>query len=166
MKQFLLTAMLLGGMGESAALAQSQLSGRVVDAESREPLPGASLMLKYTESATQSGSDGSFSLPVPSAPDTLVISLIGYREERLPVTPGQIELMQVRLEPDIATLERVVVNTGLYQIPRERATGSFTHIDDTLLSRSVTTNILDRLEGITSSLQFDRRHIDGENRYG
>src|SRR5690606_31818578 len=54
-------------------------------------------------------------------------------------------------------LEEVVVNTGYQYIPKERATGSFVHIDNELLNRSVSTNILDRLKGVVSGMNFEER---------
>src|SRR6185312_1002579 len=48
----------------------------------------------------------------------------------------------------------VVVSTGYEILPKERATGSFVQIDNALINRSVGTNILDRLNGITSGLTF------------
>src|SRR5690606_1094896 len=52
------------------------------------------------------------------------------------------------------TLEEVVINTGYYQVPIERSTGSFTHVDDKLINRSIGSNILQRLEGVANGVQF------------
>ncbi|WP_164108682.1 MULTISPECIES: SusC/RagA family TonB-linked outer membrane protein [Sphingobacterium] len=60
-------------------------------------------------------------------------------------------------------IDEVVVNTGYYTIPKERATGSFTHIDRKALDRSVGGNILERLEGIASGLQFDYRSLSDDD---
>src|SRR5690606_34247321 len=62
--------------------------------------------------------------------------------------------MDITLEPDENMLEEVEVNTGFYQVPRERATGSFTHVDNKMLNRVVGGSILQRLEGIASGVQF------------
>src|SRR5690606_9473139 len=53
-----------------------------------------------------------------------------------------------------------------YSVPRERATGAFTHIDNELLNRNASQNILDRLEGIALGVQFDRRNLDRGDVYG
>ncbi|MBL1410381.1 SusC/RagA family TonB-linked outer membrane protein [Sphingobacterium faecale] len=50
-----------------------------------------------------------------------------------------------------------VVETGYFRVPEERATGSFVHIDNKLLSRSVGSNILERLNGVTRGLIFNQR---------
>ncbi|MBB5440096.1 TonB-linked SusC/RagA family outer membrane protein [Pedobacter sp. AK017] len=62
-----------------------------------------------------------------------------------------------KLQKDTIKLKEVVINTGYYQTPKERATGSFDHIDNLLINRSTGSNIISRLEGISSSLHFDRR---------
>src|SRR5690606_934800 len=55
---------------------------------------------------------------------------------------------------DTIAIEEVQVNTGYQRLPKERATGSFVFLDSALLARRVSTNILDRLEGVTSGLIF------------
>jgi TonB-linked SusC/RagA family outer membrane protein len=77
-------------------------------------------------------------LPKPAKPDTL------------------------KLKKDTINLKEVVINTGYYQLPKERATGSFDYISNELINRSTGSNILTRLEGITSSLNFDRRKNERE----
>ena len=51
-----------------------------------------------------------------------------------------------------------IVSTGYQTIPKERATGSFVQIDNSLINRSVSTNILDRLNGVTSGLTFNNNN--------
>lgn len=63
----------------------------------------------------------------------------------------------LKTKKDTINLNEVVINTGYYQIPKERATGSFDHISNEMINRSTGSNIIQRLEGITSSLNFDRR---------
>lgn len=63
----------------------------------------------------------------------------------------------VQTKKDTINLKEVVINTGYYQVPKERSTGSFDYISNELINRSTGSNIIARLEGITSSLNFDRR---------
>ena len=71
--------------------------------------------------------------------------------------------MVVRMKQLSNVMEEVLINTGYYAIPKERATGAFSHIDQELLNRTNSTNILDRLEGVAGSMLFDRRNLEGEN---
>ncbi|SEM17410.1 TonB-linked outer membrane protein, SusC/RagA family [bacterium A37T11] len=54
-------------------------------------------------------------------------------------------------------LEEVVVSTGIQQLPKERATGSFSYISGKQLDNQVSTDILSRLESAASGYVVDRR---------
>src|SRR5690606_4883361 len=64
---------------------------------------------------------------------------------------------------DTLAIEEVQVNTGYQRIPKERTTGSFVYIDNKLLNRRVTTNLMDRLDGVTSGLVFNRNNQGSGN---
>ncbi len=58
---------------------------------------------------------------------------------------------------DTLAIEEVEINTGYQRLPKERATGSFVFLDSAVLQRSVSTDIISRLKGVTPSLLFDER---------
>ncbi len=72
----------------------------------------------------------------------------GARVSRVPIDTAKTGVR------DTLQLEEVVVSTGYQTIPKERATGSFEVIDNALLNHNTTTNILSRLEGITTAVKF------------
>ena len=97
-------------------------------------------------------------------PLTLHFSHPGYRDTLLTFWQGghyTVEMQRAALE-----LEEVTVNVGVYQIPRERSTGSFTFIDKNLLEQSPSTDILERLEGVAEGVVFDRTMLSRENQAG
>src|SRR5690606_26498702 len=65
--------------------------------------------------------------------------------------------MYIYLEPEYRTIEEVSISTGYQQIKRGSHPGSFVVLDSTLLERAIGTDIISRLEGVTSGLNFDRR---------
>src|SRR5690606_4912662 len=132
---------------------QQRMAGTVTDA-SGDPLAGASVRCLSNNHTAATGADGSFTLPVPQRADTLLVSYVGYVNLRLPVAAGESGPLRITLESDPNALEEVVVSTGYYQVPKERATGSFEHVDNALINRAVSTNILQRLEGVVSGVQF------------
>lgn len=134
--------------------AVAQLQGRVRSAESSEPLAGATVRLASSGRGTVSDADGRFAMPAPTGADTLIVRYIGYEMFRQPIRADSNGLWEIELRPLGNTLEEVEINTGFYQVPRERATGSFTHVDNETLNRVVGGNILQRLEGIASGVQF------------
>lgn len=139
---------------------QGQVNGIVQSAESKEPLIGATVTLLKAGNSTMTDDQGRFSLAMGAVADTLLVRYIGYMEYKLAVNVGQTEAIIVNLNIDPNSMEEVVINTGFFQVPKERATGSFTYIDNKDLNRVVGGNILQRLEGIASGVQFTNANGD------
>lgn len=137
----------------SILTVDAQVSVHVRD-ENSSPLHGATLILKNSGISAKTDKNGYFSFGNVGLPDTLSISFMGYSGQNIEVNSGTSSLTIV-LEKISNTIDEVqVVNTGFYSIPKERATGSFTVVDNKLLNRSVGGNILQRLDGITPGVQF------------
>lgn len=134
-------------------VAQQRFSGHVVSTDGK-PLEGATLTLKRSGTATVTDVAGYFSFAVTITADTLWVRHMGYTDQTLPIPPSGSDGVRIVLEQAATDLEEVVVNTGYYQVPQERATGSFVFVDNKLLNRGVTGNILQRLEGIAPGVQF------------
>lgn len=133
------------------------LKGKVISAVDQTTLPGASIRVKDTSMGVITGADGEFSMRLPQGEHTLTISFIGYMTSSLTITLPTDEDLLIRLEEGDMDLETVeVVSTGYQQLPKERATGSFVQLDNELVDRRVSTNILDRLEDVTPGLIFNR----------
>ncbi|MCT1523668.1 SusC/RagA family TonB-linked outer membrane protein [Sphingobacterium hotanense] len=148
MKQYLFIMFLLLSLNSKA-----QISGHVLN-ENRSPVEGATVRLRNSGQATQTDKTGYFSLIESKAPDSLIVKHVGFAPKTIALQPGTIDLI-IELTGSERTLETVeIVNTGFYQIPKERATGSFTVVDNNLLNRSVGSNVLQRLEGVASGVQF------------
>ena len=136
-------------------LQQRKVSGRVVD-EAGLPVPGVTVLIKGTNIGVATDFDGSYTIIVPNSENLLVFSALGLATQEIMV--GNQTVINVTLKEQVDELGEVTLsfNTGYQQLPKERATGSFVHINNDLLNRSVSTNILDRLEGITSGLIFNK----------
>lgn len=65
------------------ASAQVQVSGKITDAKDGTPLPGITVTVKGTKTATQTSSDGTYRINVPSASSTLVITSSGYSSQEI-----------------------------------------------------------------------------------
>ena len=64
---------------------QRTITGKVTD-DKGAPIPGASIVVKGTSLGTTAGSDGSFSLSVPSTAKALIVSSIGLGEKEITLT--------------------------------------------------------------------------------
>ncbi|MFC6102841.1 SusC/RagA family TonB-linked outer membrane protein [Olivibacter domesticus] len=138
--------------------AQNRLIyGNVKGSDHEQPLEGATVRGMGSNLMVYADSNGAFKLALPADVDSLLISYVGYK----PIQIGlQIDLklpLDILLERAGEELDEVVVSTGYQQLPKERATGSFVQVDNTLLNRRVSTGVIDRLEDVTSGLQLDRR---------
>lgn len=94
------------------AQAPAPLTGVVLDADTRQPLPLVSLRLLRARRGATSRADGSFQLPPAAGPDTLVVSRIGYASLRL-ATAGLASPLRLGLRRQPVGLPGVAVRAGL-----------------------------------------------------
>ncbi len=93
----------------------------IVRDEQGNPLPGATIKIKGTRMGTATDFEGRFQLALAGDAQVLEVSFIGYRTVEVNVQ-GKEEI-EVRLQPDQAEMEEVVV-TGYQTIRKERMTGT------------------------------------------
>lgn len=135
------------------------LKGNVSDSLGN-PLIGATIVNRTTKKTTSSALDGSFTINA-SEGDILLVSFIGYETRSIVVASSFLNnanVLAIILKASISALAdiTVTVSTGYQQIPRERATGSFGFVNNELLNKRVSTDILSRLEGNVPGLIFNR----------
>jgi TonB-dependent starch-binding outer membrane protein SusC len=131
------------------------IHGRIVD-ENGAPISGASVSLKGASSGTMTNEKGEFDLNLPMDA-TVTISHIGF--ETVEVKIKHKSELAVVLKKFVTALKEISVSysNGYQEIPKERATGSFDFIDNKLLDREVSPDVLSRLDGIASAVFFDTR---------
>lgn len=133
--------------------AAIDVRGRVVNKEGNG-LAGATIALKNGKQSTTSGSDGGFVLRNVEEGAMLTVSFIGYKTQEVSAREN---LGNLILQESIGELEQVnVMSTGYQMLPKERVTGSFSQVSQEMLNRSVTTNILDRIENLVPGVQFNK----------
>lgn len=88
------------------------IRGKVVDAETGEPVPYTNIGFQHSLVGTISENDGSFFLTTTRATDTLLVSSVGYALIRLPVQIGAEQNFDIQLIPTAITLDAVVVTPG------------------------------------------------------
>ncbi|SEN70055.1 TonB-linked outer membrane protein, SusC/RagA family [bacterium A37T11] len=142
---------------KSEGAAQQIITGRVTDSLGN-PLENATVRVKGKNRATFTDKNGEFTLRGVENDAILQISYLGYTTREVPISD---HLSTIILSRTTSTLEeaQVTVNTGYQKFAKERATGSFDYIDEKKFNEQVGTNILDRLEGIASGLNVDRKQI-------
>lgn len=135
--------------------------GKVKD-QSGNALSSVTIELEGTSLSTKSDAKGQFNLNSPQPKGSLQIRLLGYKTLIKEFDAGDSKELDIQLEETQHTLEEVnVISTGYQKLNKDKATGSFTTIDSSLINRTPTTNILDRLDGVTSGLLFNRSKTQG-----
>lgn len=129
--------------------------GKVLD-ENNRPLSGATITLKRTKTSIRTNKDGDFNLRV-NPTDIIIVSYVGYVTQEIKASSiKNTGAFQISLQLSTASLNQVeVVNTGYQTLPKERATGSFQTITAKQLEHSTSPDLLKRLEGITTGLDFN-----------
>lgn len=99
-----------------AAVAQVDVCGTVVDGQSGEPLAGASVMVKGSDSKIKkfmsTKADGGFSMSLPSAVGcSLEVAMMGYTRRALPLDSVAFPLM-VAMLPGATLLKEVTVKAA------------------------------------------------------
>jgi TonB-linked SusC/RagA family outer membrane protein len=129
--------------------------GRVLDVFG-QPLLGASVKVKGTRRATFTTKDGNFVI-YADANATLQVSYLGYETQELKLRREDAGLLRTfNMKQSSQNLEEIaIVSTGYQDLPKERATGSFEVVTAKQLQHSTSPNLLKRLEGITTSMDFN-----------
>lgn len=131
-----------------------------------QPLSGASVSIKSSTVSGTTDASGFLSLHI-SEGNVISVSFVGYETRHVVITASLLSSTHgpvITLTPTVTKLEAVsVISTGYQQIPKERATGSFTHVGEEMINRRVSTDILSRLNGIAGGLYFLPDGSEGPN---
>ena len=95
----------------------AQISGKVLDSETNDPLPGATIIVQGTADGVVTGFDGTFTLDV-NLGELLQVSYLGYETAEVVAEDN----LEIYLEPDLNQLGEVVVTSGVIDIAKVRET--------------------------------------------
>jgi TonB-linked SusC/RagA family outer membrane protein len=142
----LLVAALFAIDGAYSKLHAQQIlvHGTVVAGTTSEPIPSVSIAVKGTTIGTQTDAKGAFTLRVPGANDTLVVSRIGFAREQVPLNGRTV--VEIRMTATAVSLSEVVV-VGYGTQKRSDITGSVTSVPAARLEEKPNTNVAQALEG-------------------
>ncbi|MDD3080532.1 MAG: TonB-dependent receptor [Paludibacter sp.] len=144
---FLLACLFLIGVGLVNAQSKS-ISGKVMSGEDGQPIIGATVVLKGTNTGTITGVDGSFSINVQQDNKILVISFIGMKTVEVDAKNG----MVVKLMNDVSELDEVIV-TAFGTTTKKSFTGSAAVIKNDLIEKNQSANVTNNLAGKVAGVQ-------------
>src|SRR5690625_1781297 len=142
---------------------QVTVSGMVTDAQNGEALPGVNVIVVGSEEemgsiiATQTDINGSYSVNVPDALNTLAFTYIGY--QRLEVDIDGRSEIDIQLQQDIQMLDNVVV-VGYGTMRREDITSSVSSVSSEDFNAGIAIDPLDMIQGRVAGLTISRAGFD------
>lgn len=139
-----------------------KVSGKVIDAETKEVLPGASVVLKeQTGMGVVTDVEGKFMIEVPAGISALVVTFVGYDPVTVPLT-GKLTDMLVKLPRKTEKIDEVVV-TGMSPRKVESFSGSYVTVQGHELRKLNPTNILKALQVFDPSFRIIENNKRGSD---
>jgi TonB-linked SusC/RagA family outer membrane protein len=126
------------------------IRGKVTDT-SGTIVEGASISIIETKRTVVTDAGGDFIIEAKPG-QTMLISNVGFEAQTKQITDAG--MIRISLVPAASSLKAVeLVNTGYQRLPKERSAGSFsTASNESFRNKSVSMNVIDRLEGLIPGL--------------
>ncbi len=156
------TIILLGFLLVLSQLSYAQqparsMIGKVIDAQSSAPLAGVLCRSAQNEPITTSNSRGVIRIPLSATTGQLTFSSTGYASLDTLLSSGSpSDTVMIYLNRRTTEIQQVTINTGYSKLPRERATGSFTQVDQERFNEQVGTDVLSRLPAVANAVSLDK----------
>ena len=147
--KFLISLLFLFAFALMTAQSQKKITGTVLSASDKMPLPGASVIVKGASSSTSTDLDGVFTISVPANATILTISYIGYKGKDVVITSNS---LTISLIEDTSSLDEVVV-VGYGTQKKSDVTGAVSKVNLEKAVAIPTTNISEMLRGQAAGVQ-------------
>lgn len=154
---FLLLLLFL--LGQQVYGQTGRISGTISDSNGN-PILGASVLVKGTNTGTISDFDGKFSINILNDKATLLISYIGYEKQEIKVTK---QTMNIVLIESSKTIDEVVV-VGYGTQKKVNLTGAVSSVSMKELEGKPVVNIVEALQGTTPGLTIQQTNSQPGNR--
>ncbi|MCX6265794.1 MAG: TonB-dependent receptor [Bacteroidetes bacterium] len=148
-KSGFLVLFLAGFMMISQAQVRT-VTGVVTAGDSKETLPGATVVLKGTTTGAVTNIDGNYSIVVKSDTAILVFSYIGYKTKE--VIAGKQTVIDIMLDPSKTTLDEIVV-IGYGSVRKNDLSGSVSTMKADDITKITALNPVQSLQGNVTGVQ-------------
>ncbi|QNL52486.1 SusC/RagA family TonB-linked outer membrane protein [Olivibacter sp. SDN3] len=132
--------------------AQGEVTGKVVDVQTNDVLPGVTVLLKGKGQTTQTNAEGVFTIQADEA-DILVVTYTGYTPQEVPVVFG--EPLTIGLEVNVQVMDEVVV-VGYGTQTRSNLSGAVSSVNSQVLQSAPRTNAATALQGTVAGLRVQQ----------
>jgi len=142
----LLCSMLILYTGWANAQQTKQVSGKVTNKVSREPMPGVTISLKGASLRVSTDDKGEYRITVPvSGNAVLQARYLGFKMQEASV--GTASRLNFALEEDVATLNEVIVNVGYGTVRKKDLTGAVSSIGADVIAAAPVASALEAIQG-------------------
>lgn len=126
--------------------AQHTLQGKVLDAQTKEPLIGATVAVVGSSNGSSTNANGAFRLQITDSTTRLEISYVGYDKQVVAVDNGK--LLVIALQPTVNNLQQVVVTANRETSLRTDAPMAISKLSSTMISESKPTLIAELINKV------------------
>ncbi|WP_276504370.1 carboxypeptidase-like regulatory domain-containing protein [Terrimonas pollutisoli] len=112
MQKLRLILFFLVSLFSTLAYGQFTVVGKIVDAESKEPLNGASVYCQNTTIGTTTNKQGEFSLQLKSGGYELIISYTGYQTKQIRISHADSKIPDIEMAKEEKSLGEVIIKTS------------------------------------------------------
>jgi iron complex outermembrane receptor protein len=166
MKQFYILLVVLG----FSAIANAQktaITGKVIDAKTKEPLTGVAVVADDKTGVT-TDINGLYILEITAGAHSISYKFIGYATEvkKITIKQGEIQEININAEPSSSMLDEMVVSAGKFEQKVSDVTVSIQTIKPTMIENNNTNSIetiIDKTPGVT--IMDDQASIRGGSGY-
>ncbi len=152
--------LLLLGFAVSSVFAQQRTVTGTVTSEELGALPGVNIVIQGTTSGAVTDVDGNYTLSVPGPDAILVFSFIGYTTQA--ITVGSQTTIDVLLEPDVTSLDEIVVTAYATQKKKD-LTGAVGIINSEELTQMPQSNVTQAMQGRVAGVTVTQDSRPGQS---
>jgi TonB-linked SusC/RagA family outer membrane protein len=125
------------------ALAQQQITGKVTDEHSGDPLPGVNIKTEGGGQTAMTDYNGSYTINAGKSTN-LLFSFIGYKTKK--INTGDLKVLNVALSSESESLQEIVV-TGYTKVKKTDLTSAQATITAKAINETVNTTVEQAIQG-------------------
>ncbi len=120
------------------------ISGKVINSDTKETLPGVSVFVKNTVLGTSSDINGNFQLKnIPTDSITVVFSFVGFEMQEVNILNNKPDTINIELHPSSIALQEVVISTAKNQLKSFEQTTPVSVLTQSKITENATQDIAD-----------------------
>jgi iron complex outermembrane recepter protein len=149
---------LLGITLSLSVLGQTNVSGKVYDNETKEPLPGATITILSSSLGVVTNTNGQFSISGISDTDTIEVTYMGYYKKRIAVNSAD---LSIGLTQSVSNLEQIVVTANREATLRTESPIAIAKLSPAIINDTkpvLITELINKVPGLVMSNYNNEQH--------